>query len=55
MKNISEVYQKLDDGVNALHEVRQNLADQDVGDELLTLIDKGIGDIQAAQALLESN
>jgi hypothetical protein len=53
--NISEIASKLDDGLTKLNEVRQNLADMDIGDELLQLIDDGIQDVKNAHTLLNKN
>ena len=53
--NISEIASKLDDGLTKLNEVRQNLADMDIGDELLQLIDDGVQDVKNAHTLLNKN
>lgn len=51
----SEIVSNLDDGLTKLNEVRQNLADMDIGDELLQLIDDGIQDVKNAHTLLNKN
>ena len=53
--NISEISSKLDDSLTKLDEVRQNLSDMDIGDELLQLIDDGIQDVKNAHTLLNKN
>lgn len=50
----SEIVSNLDDGLTKLNEVRQNLADMDIGDELLQLIDDGIEDVKNAHTLVSN-
>ena len=54
-ENLSEAIHKIDDGLTKLDELRQNLADMDIGDELLQLVDDGIDAIKQAHILLNTN
>ena len=54
-EDLSEAIHKIDDGLTKLDELRQNLADMDIGDELLQLADDGIDAIKQAHILLNTN
>ena len=41
-EKINEAVEQIHKGVDQLFEIRQNLADMDIGDELLTMVDDAI-------------
>ena len=52
-KTNREAIEMLEEGIVKLNEVRQNLADTDIGDELLQLTDDGIDAIVRTVAILK--
>ena len=53
--NKAEALQKLEDGLAKLDNLYSNLADQDVGDDLLDVANDAIEDLRNAQKLLSDN
>ena len=53
--NNSEITSKLAEAISKINEVRQNLADWNVSDELLTLLDEATEEITAVSKALDKN
>ena len=54
-EKINEAVEKIHKGINQLFEIRQNLADMDIGVELLTMMDDAIEQFTDTSIWLSDN